>query len=49
MLMIMPVTMIMTCMTMVVATAATAELTSNVEVSISRVKDLHLDEIEDET
>ena len=49
MLIIMSMTMIMPCMAMVVATAATAELTSNVEVSISGVKNLHLDEIKDET
>ena len=42
-------TMIMPCMAMVVATAATSELPSNVEMTISGVKNLHLDEIEDET
>ena len=49
MLMIMSITMIMPGMAMIVATAATTELTSNVKVSISRVKNLHLDEIEDQT
>jgi hypothetical protein len=41
--------MIMPCMAMVVDTAATSELPSNVEMNISGVKNLHLDEIEDET
>ena len=45
----MTMAMIMSCMAMIVATAATTELTSNVEVSITRVKNLHLDEIEDQT
>lgn len=49
MLMIVSMIMIMPCMAMVMATAATAELTSNVEVAISGVENLHLDEIEDET
>lgn len=49
MLMIMSMTMIMPSMVMVVATAATSELPSNVEMNISGVKNLHLDEIEDET
>ena len=45
----MPMTMIMPCVAMIVATAATSELPSNVEMTIPGVENLHLDEIEDET